>query len=119
MEDQIIDDKINAPNPQGRKKTVDKKGEKDDEAVAVKETFPPVPLLQLYRFSTRFEIFFEHYRLHWDFELDVAIKLILFPTAMTSICIMLAIYPFIRNYVPLSVQTYSVVKSTPLTHTAS
>src|SRR5277367_6061219 len=67
VEDQTIDDKINAPNPQGRKKTADKKGEKDDEAVAVKETFPPVPLLQRYRFSTRFEIFFEHYRLHWDF----------------------------------------------------
>jgi hypothetical protein len=63
-EDQTIDDKINAPNPQGkkarlwsRKKTVDKKGEQNDEAAAVKETFPPVPLLQLYRFSTRFEIF--------------------------------------------------------------
>jgi hypothetical protein len=62
-EDQTIDDKINAPNPQGkkvrlwsRKKIVDKKGEKNDEATAVKETFPPVPLLQLYRFSTRFEI---------------------------------------------------------------
>ena len=57
VEDQTIDDKINAPSPQGKKKTADKKGEKDDKAAAVKESFPPVPLLQLYRFSTRFETF--------------------------------------------------------------
>jgi hypothetical protein len=64
VEDQTIDDKIKTPNSQGRKarlwsrkKTLDKKGEKDHEAASVKETFPPVPLLQLYRFSTRFEIF--------------------------------------------------------------
>jgi hypothetical protein len=66
MEDQTIDDKIITPNPQekkprlwSRKKAADRKGEKEDEAAAVKETFPPVPLLQLYRFSTRFEIFLD------------------------------------------------------------